>query len=47
MQLLAVGINHTTAPVSLREKVAFPADRISQAVEAARMVWPLGRRFRP
>jgi len=36
MQLLAVGINHTTAPVSLREKVAFPADRISQAVEAAR-----------
>ncbi|HXA48348.1 MAG TPA: glutamyl-tRNA reductase, partial [Burkholderiaceae bacterium] len=36
MQLLAVGINHTTAPVSLREKVAFPADQISQAVAAAR-----------
>jgi glutamyl-tRNA reductase len=36
MQLLAVGLNHTTAPVSLREKVAFPADRLGQAVGAAR-----------
>jgi glutamyl-tRNA reductase len=36
MQLLAVGINHTTAPVSLREKVAFPADQIGQAVAAVR-----------
>jgi glutamyl-tRNA reductase len=36
MQLLAVGLNHTTAPVSLREKVAFPADQIGQAVAAAR-----------
>ena len=36
MHLLAVGINHTTAPVSLREKVAFPADQIGQAVAAAR-----------
>ena len=36
MQLLAVGINHTTAPVSLREKVAFPADEIGQAVASAR-----------
>jgi len=36
MQLLAVGLNHTTAPLSLREKVAFPADQISQAVAAAR-----------
>jgi glutamyl-tRNA reductase len=36
MQLLAVGLNHTTAPVSLREKVAFPADQISQAVASAR-----------
>lgn len=36
MQFLAVGLNHTTAPVSLREKVAFPADRIGQAVAAAR-----------
>ena len=36
MQLLAIGLNHTTAPVSLREKVAFPADQIGQAVGAAR-----------
>jgi glutamyl-tRNA reductase len=36
MQLLAVGLNHTTAPVSLREKVAFPADQIGQAVASAR-----------
>jgi len=36
MQLLAVGLNHTTAPVSLREKVAFPADQLGQAVTSAR-----------
>ena len=36
MQLLAVGLNHTTAPVSLREKVAFAPDQIGQAVVAAR-----------
>jgi glutamyl-tRNA reductase len=36
MHLLAVGLNHTTAPVALREKVAFPADQIGQAVAAAR-----------
>jgi len=36
MHLLAVGLNHTTAPVALREKVAFPADQIGHAVAAAR-----------
>lgn len=36
MQLIAVGLNHTTAPVSLRERVAFPADQIGQAVVSAR-----------
>ena len=36
MQLLAVGLNHMTAPLDLREKVAFPADQIGQAVSAAR-----------
>jgi glutamyl-tRNA reductase len=36
MQLLAVGLNHMTAPVALREKVAFPADQIGLAVNAAR-----------
>jgi glutamyl-tRNA reductase len=36
MQLLAVGLNHHTAPLALREKVAFPADRIGDAVASAR-----------
>ncbi|MDP9107725.1 MAG: glutamyl-tRNA reductase, partial [Pseudomonadota bacterium] len=36
MQLLALGLNHTTAPLALREKVAFPADQIGHAVAAAR-----------
>ncbi len=36
MQLLAVGLNHMTAPLALREKVAFPADQIGQAVTSAR-----------
>lgn len=36
MQLSAVGLNHTTAPLSLREKVAFAPDQIGQAVVAAR-----------
>ena len=36
MQLLAVGLNHTTAPVSLREQLAFGPDQLGQAVRAAR-----------
>ncbi|MCH8622886.1 glutamyl-tRNA reductase [Undibacterium sp. TS12] len=36
MQLSAVGLNHTTAPLSLREKVAFSPEQIAQAVTAAR-----------
>ena len=36
MQLLAVGLNHTTAPVSLRERLAFAPDQVGQAVMAAR-----------
>ena len=36
MNLIAVGLNHTTAPLSLREKVAFAPDQIGQAVVAAR-----------
>lgn len=36
MQLLAVGLNHTTAPVSLREQLAFAPDQIADAVVAAR-----------
>ena len=36
MQLTAVGLNHTTAPLSLREKVAFSPEQIAHAVAAAR-----------
>jgi glutamyl-tRNA reductase len=36
MQLLAVGLNHNTAPVSLREKVAFAPDTLAPAIASAR-----------
>jgi glutamyl-tRNA reductase len=36
MQLLAVGLNHTTAPVSLREQLALAPDQLGKAVQAAR-----------
>jgi len=36
MQLITVGLNHTTAPVSLREKVAFAPDQLGLAVASAR-----------
>ena len=36
MQLLAVGLNHNTAPVSLREQLAFAPEHLGQAVVAAR-----------
>jgi len=36
MQLLAVGLNHTTAPVSLRERLALAPDQLGEAVRAAR-----------
>ena len=36
MQLLAVGLNHTTAPLALRERLALSPDQLGQAVRAAR-----------
>jgi glutamyl-tRNA reductase len=36
MQLLAVGLNHTTAPVSLREQLALAPEQLGDAVQAAR-----------
>jgi glutamyl-tRNA reductase len=36
MQLLAVGLNHTTAPVSLREQLALGPEQLAEAVRAAR-----------
>lgn len=32
MQLFAFGINHHTAPVSIRERVAFAAERMGDAL---------------
>ncbi|MEI6545520.1 MAG: glutamyl-tRNA reductase [Burkholderiales bacterium] len=32
MQLLTLGLNHTTAPLALREKVAFPGEALREAV---------------
>lgn len=32
MQLLALGLNHTTAPVSVRERVAFGPDEIAETI---------------
>src|SRR5471030_1190932 len=36
MQLLAVGLNHTTSPVALRAQLAFAPEQLCQAVMAAR-----------
>ncbi|MBS1186840.1 MAG: glutamyl-tRNA reductase [Burkholderiaceae bacterium] len=36
MQLIAVGLNHTTAPLALREQVALAPEQIGAAVTAAR-----------
>ena len=32
MQLLALGLNHTTAPISVRERVAFGPDEIVDTI---------------
>lgn len=36
MQLVTLGINHSTAPLALRERVAFPAERVIEAVRQLR-----------
>jgi glutamyl-tRNA reductase len=36
MDLLAIGINHQTAPVSLREKIAFDPEQLSHALQSVR-----------
>lgn len=43
MQLLAVGLNHTTAPVSLREQLAFAPEQVADAVGAARAWFSRGQ----
>lgn len=39
MQLLTVGVNHQTAPIALRERVAFVPDEIGAAIERLRHDW--------
>ena len=36
MQLLCLGLNHTTAPLSVRERVAFGPDEIGPSLHALR-----------
>lgn len=45
MQLLTIGINHHTAPVALRERVAFPVDQIKPALSTFKDIF-LGRTAR-
>ncbi len=39
MQLLTIGVNHQTAPLALREQVAFVPDEIAEAIERLRHGW--------
>jgi glutamyl-tRNA reductase len=39
MQLLSIGINHHTAPVALRERVAFPLEQIRPALRTLKAAW--------
>ena len=41
MSLFVLGINHQTAPVSLRERVAFSADTVPAALAALRALPPV------
>ncbi len=41
MGLLAVGINHNSAPVTLRERVAFAPDRMAEALRALTEIPPV------
>ncbi|WP_199544865.1 glutamyl-tRNA reductase [Paraburkholderia kururiensis] len=43
MQLLTIGINHHTAPVALRERVAFPLEQIKPALDTFREAWSARR----
>ena len=45
MQLLTIGINHHTAPVALRERVAFPLEQIKPALSTFKDIF-LGRTAR-
>ena len=36
MSVVALGLNHTTAPLDVRGRFAFPADRMVQALHSLR-----------
>jgi len=40
VQLLTIGINHHTAPVALRERVAFPVEQIKPALSTFKDIFP-------
>ncbi len=40
MRIVCVGINHKTAGVALREKLAFDADQITDALDSLSVRWP-------
>ncbi len=40
MPILVIGVNHHTAPIDIREKIAFPPNEISQALEAVGSIAP-------
>ena len=41
-RLVCVGVNHRSCPVELREKVAFPAERIEEALKSLRTIDGIG-----
>lgn len=40
MSILVVGVNHKTAPVAIREQVAFSPERLADALQSAKLVAP-------
>jgi glutamyl-tRNA reductase len=47
LQLLAIGVNHLTAPVALRERVAFPLEQIKPALLTLKAAWQARENFAP
>ncbi len=39
MQLLAIGVNHHTAPIALRERLAFSVEQIKPALQLLKSAW--------
>ena len=40
MNIVALGLNHETAPVELRERLAFDAEQSSSALRGLKHRWP-------